>query len=244
MIVAERRTSADGGARALDRLQPSNWPLHGVHRRQHRGHARGIDRLQRSGDQAHVVIRRQPGDAARVRPDAEPAHRRFEVVDEVAMAHHDAFGVSGRTRCILQQREIRGIGRGAVPPSLRGPGIVADDESRHLIQPRVSELRGDAGLRARIGEDQRRVAVPAYGRERPRQTPRPRREARHRNQSGVEAGEQRNDVAEPGLEHDQDGLARSRPIQKRRGEGAGAVIERPVAHGLFERLAVAQEGVG
>ena len=160
------------------------------------------------------------------------------------MAHHDAFGVSGRTRCILQQREIRGIGRCAVPSSLRGPAIGADDESRHLIQPRVIELRGDASLRARIGEDQRRVAVPGYGRERPGQTPRTRREARHRNQSGVKAGKQRNDVAEPWLEHDQDGLARSRPIQQKRGEGAGALIERPIAHVLFEGLAVAQKGVG
>ena len=160
MVVAERRTSADRGAGALDRLQPSNWPLHRVHRRQHGGHARGIDRLQGSGDQAHVVVRRQPGDAARAGPDAEPAHGGFEVIDQVAVAHHDAFGVSGRTGRVLQQREIRRIGRSTVHRDLGGPGIGADDEPRHLSERGVGrKLGGDAGVRACVGEHHRRMAI-------------------------------------------------------------------------------------
>ena len=80
-----------------------------------------------------------------------------------------------------------------------------------------------------------------YGRQRSGQAPGPRREARHGDEARVEAGKQRSDVAEAGLEHDQHALARSCSFQQHRRQGSRAAVEQPVGHGLFERLAVAQE---
>ena len=161
------------------------------------------------------------------------------------MGDHDAFGVPGRTRCVLQQRKVGGIGQAAAPRHLRRPAIGADDESRQPSERGVAlQLGGDALLRARIGEDHRRVAVPAYRRQRAGEAPRAGREARDGDQARVEAGEQRRDIAEPGLQHDHDRGARPRPLQQRRGQRSRAAVERPICHGLFERLAVAQEGIG
>ena len=142
------------------------------------------------------------------------------------MAHHDAFGVSGRTGRVLQQREIRRIGRSTVHRDLGGPGIGADDEPRHLRERGVGrKLGGDAGVRACVGEHHRRMAIAAYGRQGSGQAPGTRREARHGDQARVEAGKQRSDVAEAGLEHDQRALARSRPFQQQRRQGARAAVE-------------------
>ncbi len=101
--IGEVGGETGGGAVATQRLQPGRRRIdEGLGGHQVARHA-AVERGQHTADQAHVVVQRQPVDHGAVLVEGVGLAHQFDVGDQVALTHLDAFWRAGRARGVLQE---------------------------------------------------------------------------------------------------------------------------------------------
>ena len=140
-LVGEVRPAGQRPAVTMNGLQPARRTCEKVEWR-HENEGKAVVQAAHPGtDQSHVVVERQPAheDVARSRPERD-GHRP-ERGEHVAVTQHDALGVAGAARRVLEERR-----RGFV-------------EGRTLPVPAGAVELGDLDHRAEPGEPARSTAA-------------------------------------------------------------------------------------
>ena len=104
-LVGEVRSPGHRDAVLSDALQPSRGALQERHRAGQHVLAPDEHRHHHAADQSHVVVGRQPRTTDRAGLDVEPLEDQLAVGDQIALGQHHAFGRSGRTGRVLQDRQ-------------------------------------------------------------------------------------------------------------------------------------------
>jgi hypothetical protein len=103
-LVGEVRRGGDRAAVSGKRFQPSHWALNERLRRHKEGSAADVNYFEDAADETHVVMQRQPehGDRVIVSVSPRPADG-IQVVQQVAVRHHNALRRARRTRGVLHE---------------------------------------------------------------------------------------------------------------------------------------------
>ena len=234
--------AAPYGAVAGNRLQPSNRPLQKRTRRHQVGRAPAKRRLQHAFDQPHVVGHRQPGHRGAAGGCIAGMKGGREVVDQVAVAHHDAPGPRRRARRVLQKckRVAAHLGRaplllGALVHLVGRNPFAAD--RRRLVQAVPGCGRREHRGRCRVVGN---AAQPLQGSLR---TAALRHLHGHGDDARVKTAEERRDELESrGVQQERALTSRNPRLQVRRDRPALTVELTPTHAGHF-LLTVVQEGV-
>jgi hypothetical protein len=243
-FVGEVGRAGDVGPEIVDRLEPAvRIEQEGGRTHQH-ARVAAVQRRQDRADQAEVMVRRQPEHRQVVRAGQHPLVDQLEILEQVAVADHDALGRAGRAGRILQKGQAV-FGQARVAPVVAGLGGVDQQPARHrqLFTARLHRgdalqvgPGGDGGAGLGVVEDrlQARQLARAGG-----------RIGRHRHRAGVQATIKRAQIIDAGLAQQHHRLSRrpAPPLQ------AGADNARPrvqfgVADARLRLGAIVEEDIG
>ena len=180
-IVGKIGRNHGGRPVARNRREPADGELQKRGRRHHNHFAARKDRLEQAADQAHVMVARQPGDTDTFRRKLENFPQARQVVQQIAVRHHDAARRRGRARSVLQ--ECQGFeSRAGIAPSVRiRRGQIVGRQPMQLLQfrralaqifrlaPELRRRQHEPGLGIRgNGQQPRNLPVKARGKNRDR----------------------------------------------------------------------------
>ena len=198
---------------------PPARALHERARRHDRGERAG-HRRENHTQQAHVVEEREPGDALGAIAEAEAEHQLQHVGAHAGVRDLDTGRGAGGTRGVLQVRNIGAVQVRLLPRAAELAGDRVDgDHTRPLAGRDLAEQLTHSGGRLRRGEDDGGLTVPQNRVQAILVARLVGIEQRDGDESGVNRGEERDDVVEPLGREDRDAIARRGHLLEPRRDG-------------------------
>jgi hypothetical protein len=141
-LVGEVGAAAGRSAIARDGLKPPQRPLKEGHGRHEDATGTEVERLEHAAHEPHVMVERQPAHDDRRLGLAEGAADHLLVVDEVAVADHDAFGGRSGARGVLEAGDVLAGNTRVLPFGLEAGGEVVGGEAADLAEARELVAEG------------------------------------------------------------------------------------------------------